>query len=80
MWRQDKALRFLEAQLLVADAQTTLTVSGNGDVLEPQDGVMGEEVLWYTTGVHADGGRSSATYSQPSQSERDSQKCSWARH
>lgn len=37
-----QALRFLEAQLLVADAATTLTVSGNGDVLEPPDGVMGE--------------------------------------
>ncbi|MEW5313985.1 MAG: hypothetical protein WDW38_005515 [Sanguina aurantia] len=39
-WRQDKALRFLQAELLVADATTTLTVSGNGDVLEPHDGVM----------------------------------------
>lgn len=39
-WRQDKALRFLQAELLVADASTTLTVSGNGDVLEPHDGVM----------------------------------------
>jgi len=40
-WRQDKALRFLQAELLVVDAATTLTVSGNGDVLEPHDGVMG---------------------------------------
>ncbi|KXZ49018.1 hypothetical protein GPECTOR_23g107 [Gonium pectorale] len=39
-WRQDKALRFLQAELLVADASTTLTISGNGDVLEPHDGVM----------------------------------------
>jgi ATP-dependent HslUV protease subunit HslV len=39
-WRQDKALRFLQAELLVADDKTTLTISGNGDVLEPQDGVM----------------------------------------
>ncbi|GAX74406.1 hypothetical protein CEUSTIGMA_g1854.t1 [Chlamydomonas eustigma] len=39
-WRQDKALRFLQAELLVADSTTTLTVSGNGDVLEPHDGVM----------------------------------------
>eukprot|EP00195_Chlamydomonas_chlamydogama_P008926 CAMPEP_0202901474 /NCGR_PEP_ID=MMETSP1392-20130828/14273_1 /ASSEMBLY_ACC=CAM_ASM_000868 /TAXON_ID=225041 /ORGANISM="Chlamydomonas chlamydogama, Strain SAG 11-48b" /LENGTH=256 /DNA_ID=CAMNT_0049588035 /DNA_START=50 /DNA_END=820 /DNA_ORIENTATION=- len=39
-WRQDKALRFLQAELLVADESTTLTVSGNGDVLEPHDGVM----------------------------------------
>ena len=29
-----------QAELLVADATTTLTVSGNGDVLEPHDGVM----------------------------------------
>lgn len=39
-WRQDKALRFLQAELLVADQSTTLTISGNGDVLEPHDGVM----------------------------------------
>eukprot|EP00798_Chlamydomonas_sp_ICE-L_P010835 gene10835-16922_t len=39
-WRQDKALRFLQAELLVADETTTLTVSGNGDVLEPLGGVM----------------------------------------
>lgn len=32
----------MQAELLVADANTTLTVSGNGDVLEPQDGLMGE--------------------------------------
>jgi hypothetical protein len=31
----------VQAELLVADAGTTLTVSGNGDVLEPSDGVMG---------------------------------------
>ena len=30
-----------QAELLVADASTTLTISGNGDVLEPHDGVMG---------------------------------------
>ncbi len=39
-WRQDKALRFLQAELLVADSTTTLTVAGNGDVLEPHDGCM----------------------------------------
>ncbi|KAG1677142.1 hypothetical protein FOA52_000948 [Chlamydomonas sp. UWO 241] len=39
-WRHDKALRHLQAELLVADATTTLTVAGNGDVLEPHDGVM----------------------------------------
>lgn len=41
MWRQEKHLRLLEAQLIVADATTTLMVVGNGDVLEPHDGVMG---------------------------------------
>ncbi len=30
-----------QAELLVADGTTTLTVSGNGDVLEPHDGIMG---------------------------------------
>lgn len=42
MWRQDKALRYLQAELLVADAATTLCVSGNGDVLEAHDSAMGE--------------------------------------
>jgi ATP-dependent HslUV protease subunit HslV len=35
MWRQDKALRFLQAELLVADANTTLTVSGVTVLLLP---------------------------------------------
>jgi ATP-dependent HslUV protease subunit HslV len=34
-WRSDKILRRLEALLLVADAETTLVISGSGDVLEP---------------------------------------------
>ena len=38
-WRLDRALRRLEAMLLVADPQTVLLVSGNGDVIEPDDGV-----------------------------------------
>jgi len=38
-WRSDRVLRRLEAMLLVADAQTLLAVSGNGDVIEPDDGV-----------------------------------------
>lgn len=38
-WRMDRALRRLEAMLLVADADTLLVVSGNGDLLEPDDGV-----------------------------------------
>ncbi len=38
-WRTDKYLRRLEAMLLVADAQTVLILSGNGDVIEPDDGI-----------------------------------------
>lgn len=38
-WRTDKMLRRLEAMLIVADAQTTLLLSGNGDVMEPDHGV-----------------------------------------
>mgnify|MGYP006273311081 FL=1 len=40
-WRTDKYLRRLEAMLLVADAQTLLVLSGTGDVIEPDDGVVG---------------------------------------
>jgi len=40
-WRSDRYLRRLEALLLVADADTTLMISGNGDVMEPEaHGVM----------------------------------------
>jgi ATP-dependent HslUV protease subunit HslV len=38
-WRTDRILRHLEALLLVADAKCTYLVSGNGDVIEPDDGV-----------------------------------------
>ncbi|MBG0776560.1 MAG: ATP-dependent protease subunit HslV [Desulfovibrionaceae bacterium] len=38
-WRQDKYLRRLEAMLLVGDATTLLTLSGTGDVIEPDDGL-----------------------------------------
>jgi len=38
-WRTDKYLRNLEALLLVADAERTLVVTGNGDVLEPDGDV-----------------------------------------
>ena len=38
-WRMDKALRHLEALLLVADANLTLLLSGTGDVIEPDDDV-----------------------------------------
>jgi len=38
-WRTDRMLRRLEAMLLVADRETTLVITGNGDVLEPEDGI-----------------------------------------
>jgi len=40
-WRTDRALRRLEAMLLVVDARHTLLLTGNGDVVQPSDGVMG---------------------------------------
>ena len=39
-WRTDRALRHLEALLLVADEKVTYLVSGNGDVIEPDDGIV----------------------------------------
>ncbi len=39
-WRTDKILRQLEAMLCVADKQTSLIISGNGDVIEPEDNIM----------------------------------------
>ena len=39
-WRSDRVLRRLEAMLAVADATTSLIITGNGDVLEPEDGVV----------------------------------------
>jgi ATP-dependent HslUV protease subunit HslV len=39
-WRTDRVLRRLEALLIVADVESTLLVSGNGDVLEPDDGII----------------------------------------
>ncbi|MFS2139482.1 ATP-dependent protease subunit HslV [Duganella sp. Dugasp56] len=38
-WRTDRVLRRLEAMLLVADTESTLVITGNGDVLEPEDGI-----------------------------------------
>jgi ATP-dependent HslUV protease, peptidase subunit HslV len=40
-WRTDRYLRRLEAMMVVADAQVTLVLTGTGDVLEPENGVMG---------------------------------------
>jgi ATP-dependent HslUV protease, peptidase subunit HslV len=39
-WRTDRALRRLEALLCVADKQASFIISGNGDVIEPEDAVM----------------------------------------
>ena len=39
-WRTDKMMRNLEAMLVVADQQVTLVLSGNGDVIEPDDGIV----------------------------------------
>ena len=38
-WRMDRALRRLEAMLVVADAESTFILSGTGDIIEPDDGV-----------------------------------------
>lgn len=40
-WRTDKYLRRLEASLIVADATCSLEITGNGDVLESHDGILG---------------------------------------
>lgn len=39
-WRTDKMLRRLEALLAVADSKSSLILTGNGDVVEPEDGLM----------------------------------------
>ena len=39
-WRTDRALRRLEAMLIVADAGKTLLLSGTGDLIEPDDGIV----------------------------------------
>lgn len=40
-WRTDRYLRKLEAMMIVADKETTLVLTGTGDVLEPENGVTG---------------------------------------
>ena len=40
-WRSDKYLRRLEALMAVADKEKSFIISGNGDVLEPEDGIIG---------------------------------------
>jgi ATP-dependent HslUV protease subunit HslV len=39
-WRTDRALRRLEAMLAVADRESSLVITGNGDVLEPELGIV----------------------------------------
>ena len=40
-WRTDKYLRRLEAMMIVIDSNISLVLTGNGDVLEPEDGIIG---------------------------------------
>ncbi|KAL0018775.1 hypothetical protein WJX77_008365 [Trebouxia sp. C0004] len=40
LWRTDKYLRKLDAVMVVADDKQSLTITGNGDVLEPHDGII----------------------------------------
>ncbi len=39
-WRSDKVLRRLEAMMIVMDAQSLLLISGNGEIIEPDDGIL----------------------------------------
>lgn len=39
-WRTDRAMRRLEALLVVADARSSLLISGSGDVIQPTDGIL----------------------------------------
>jgi ATP-dependent HslUV protease subunit HslV len=39
-WRNDRVLRRLEALMIVADANTSLLLSGSGDLIEPDDGIL----------------------------------------
>lgn len=40
MWRTERSLRRLEALLIVADKETSLVITGNGDVIEPEDNLL----------------------------------------
>jgi len=40
LWRTERSLRRLEALLVVADKESSLIISGNGDVIEPEDAIM----------------------------------------
>ena len=43
-WRTDRILRRLEAMLIVLDAKSTFLLSGTGDLIEPDDGIVGDRV------------------------------------
>ncbi len=47
-WRTDKYLRRLEAMLLVANAENILLISGTGDVIEPDDNIIGIALVDHT--------------------------------
>ena len=62
-WRTDRYLRRLEAMMAVADKQRSFTVTGKGDVLEPEDGVIAHRLrrqLRAGRGPGADRGAGSA--------------------
>ena len=40
-WRTDRSLRHLEAVMIVADNKSTFLISGTGDLIEPDDGIVG---------------------------------------
>ncbi|HAG71192.1 MAG TPA: HslU--HslV peptidase proteolytic subunit, partial [Gammaproteobacteria bacterium] len=40
LWRTERSLRRLEALLVVADKESSLIITGNGDVIEPEDSIM----------------------------------------
>jgi ATP-dependent HslUV protease subunit HslV len=40
LWRTERSLRRLEALLVIADKEASLVVTGNGDVIEPEDSIM----------------------------------------
>lgn len=40
-WRMDKSLRHLEAMMIVCDEKMTFLISGTGDLIEPDDGIIG---------------------------------------
>ena len=43
-WRTDRMLRRLEAMLVVLDKTSTFLLSGNGDLIEPDEGIVGDRI------------------------------------